>query len=262
MNFDSAGFLLALASLIATLGGTWVVLKPSRPRGRTKRSAKWTIIVGSCAVLAMLAIAGIVFGFVKGGSGNGGSSSATPTRLPTPTQNSPSNTPTVENPEPVAPTTMNPYAASNPEPNSSSSPNPASNPNPAPARPGPEACAIGDEVQLDFQKNTSGLDIPFAAEVKCPVPAGRTYVLIVELNFEDGNYYYPKQEIVGTSGAHPGSIGIVGSRSNTTRQIFVISIDRTQLPELRNTGPDGELVNWLPGSHKLASRKYSHTRTS
>lgn len=133
-----------------------------------------------------------------------------------------------------------------------------------PVQAGPGPCTTGDEIKLDFQEETSGLTIPFAAEVNCPAPPGRTYMLIVERNFENTvyPYYYPKQHISDDPGTYRDSLNVSGSLPNSTRQIFVISIDNTQLDELRNTGPEGELVNWLPDSHKLASKKYFHTRTS
>ena len=140
-------------------------------------------------------------------------------------------------------------------------PNP-SRPVPPPVQADLEPCATGNQVRLDFQEKTSGLTIHFAAEIKCPAPVSRTYVLIVELNFEGKTYYYSKQKIIRNSGTYRSSINISNSHPNSTRQIFVISVDDAQLDQLRNTGPDGELANRLPDSHRLASEKYTHTRTS
>ena len=139
-------------------------------------------------------------------------------------------------------------------------PGPGAGPPTAPRRPGPESCDTGDEAELDFEEVTSGVDIPATVDVKCSAPAGRVYAIIVERVYEGVLYYYPKREIGSDAGTRDGSITIEGSEPNSARLIYVISIDTTELEALRNTGPDGELTS-LPGSYRLASAKYSHTRT-
>jgi len=131
-----------------------------------------------------------------------------------------------------------------------------------PVQADPDACITGNEVNLEIAEKSVGLTIPFTAEVKCLAPASRAYTLIVELYFNDTSHYYPKFILTGNSRTYHDSININGSAPNSTRQIFVISIDNTQLPELHNARPDGELVNGLPNSHKLASKKFTHTRTN
>lgn len=221
MHVDFAALLVGLAGLIAVLGGVWILRPPTR---------KWIVVVGFCAILVpLVVIAGVV-----------GSSAR----------------PVAEAPE------LHPPTATTPHPPHSGA-NPGSPPatRPSTAQPGTGPCPTGDEVDLDFDRHSSGIAVPVTGTVECPAQTGRVYVLIVQRDSGGTPYYHPEQEIAGTAGEFHDSVSIVGSEPGSTRQIFVISVDRAELPRLRDTGPAGELANRLPASHRPASKKYPHTRT-